>query len=210
MPTKNWTKITIGLFSAIIFATSLITGQSIDQDGLKWIATSSSAVIMLLLVFDRWAWRWLLLSKISELLGHPVIHGTWKGVIEFDKNEDGVPGSIDCYLSIYQTFSTVSVRGYFGTSNSNSLTAAIDHPYPTRTRLIYVYHSEAPHGKRDKNRPNDGTVVLDIIGRPVESITGSYFTDRGGTGRIILDQHSGKVSESRAHALRQKFTKIHR
>lgn len=208
MPSKNWTRITIGLFSAIILGASFLTGQSIDQNGLKWISGASSAVVMLLLIFDRWIWRWPLVSRVSERLGHPIIYGTWNGEIEFDKDFNGTPGKIDCYLSIYQTFSTVEIRGYFSTSNSYSITAAIDHPRSTQTRLVYAYHGEAPHGKRDENRPNDGTAILDIVGRPVESIIGSYFTDRGGTGRIKLSRHTKKLSESFSQASKHKFTSL--
>lgn len=209
MPSKNWTNITIGLFTVIILGTSILTGQSIDQNGLKWVSGASSTVIVLLLIFDRWAWRWPLIRSISEHLGHRVIHGTWKGKIEFDKDSNRKPGKVDCFLSIHQTFSTVEIRGYFSTSNSYSITATIDKPRSTHTRLVYVYHGEAPFGKRDKNRPNNGTAFLDIIGKPVESITGSYFTDRdGGTGRIKLSKHSKKLSESFEQATKQKFTKL--
>jgi hypothetical protein len=208
MPSKNWTKATIGLFSAIILGTSLITGESIDEGGLKWISAASSAVIIMLLLFDKWAWRWTIICKISERLGHPVIYGTWKGNVEFDKDADNNPGNINCYISIYQTFSTLEIRGYFNTSSSYSITATIDHPRTTQSRLVYAYRGEAPHGKRETNRPSDGTAILDIIGTPVENISGSYFTDRGGTGRIVLNQHTSKLSGSYSQAEKRKFKKL--
>lgn len=205
MPSKNWTKIIIGLFSLVILATSFLTGQSIDEQGYKWISTSSSIVIIIVLVFDKWAWRWPIISKVTGLLGHPILYGTWKGTIAFDKDANGKAGSIDCYLSVYQTFSEVQIRGYFGSSQSYSLTAAIERPRAAHTRLVYAYHGAAPYGKRDLNRPNEGTAMLDIIGTPVEELDGSYFTDRGGTGRIRLTKHSNRISQSLSQAKALKY-----
>lgn len=207
MPSKNWIKIVIGLFSAIIFGTSLLLGESIDESGLKWISATSSAVIMIVMIFDRWAWRWPLIKKVSEVSGRPVAHGTWKGVIEYERDGDGKPGTTECYFSIYQTYSSVEVRGFFTTSSSYSMTANIDHPLSSQTRLIFAYRSEAPHGKRITNRPNDGTAILDIIGLPIEAITGSYYTDRGGAGTIKLEQYNKKVAESFAQAAKLTYTR---
>ena len=196
MPNKNWTKFIIGIFSLIILCASLITGKSIDTDGYKWITTASSAVILITLAFDKWVWRWPIFSLISERSGHPILFGTWKGKIDYDKDAKGNPGSTDCYMSIYQTFSTIQVRAYFTTSQSHSITATIDSPRATQTRLVYAYHGEAPHGKKESNIPSDGTAILNIIGTPTRSIEGSYFTDRGGTGRLTLLERSKKLSQS--------------
>jgi hypothetical protein len=196
MPNRNWTRAIIVLFSALILLASFVTGQSIDEHGLQWISGASSAIILLLVIYDKWAWRWPLINKIAEMTGHPIIHGTWKASIEFEKDAKGQPGIITAYFSIYQTFSSVRVRGFFTTSQSSSLTAAIDNPQPGQYRLIFAYHGEAPHGKRNNNRPHDGMAILNIIGRPVESIEGSYFTDRGGAGSIVMKGHSTSLSES--------------
>ena len=206
-PSSSWIRVVIGLFAAIIFGASLITGQSIDANGLKWIAGASSVVIMLVFVFDRWAWRWPLIRNVVELAGRPHIHGTWKAILEFEKDATGNPGTIVGYFSIYQTFSGVRIRGYFSTSESSSLTATIDRPQPSQKRLVFAYKGEAPHGKREQNRPHDGLAILSIIGNPVESISGSYFTDRGGTGRILMDEYSPVVSESFEQAGRRQYTK---
>lgn len=207
-PSSNWIKTIIALFAAIIFGASFITGQSIDSHGLKWISGASSAVIILIFIFDRWAWRWPLIGRITELAGRPIIHGTWKATLQFEKDGAGNPGKLTCYFSIYQTFSTVRIRGFFSTSQSSSLTATIDKIQPNQTRLVFAYRGEAPHGKREQNRPHDGLAMLNIIGRPVEAISGSYFTDRkGGAGTITMTEYSPKISESLEQAKRKKFTK---
>lgn len=208
MPSSNWTKTIIGLFSAIIFIVSILTGESIDQYGFKWISAASSIVILILLLFDRWMWRWPGMRKLSELSGHPVIHGTWKTTLAYEKDGNGKSGSLTCYFSIYQTFSTVQVRGFFTTSESYSVSANIDHPQPNQRRLVFAYHSEAPHGKRDQNRPHDGTAILNIIGEPAEALNGSYYTDRGGAGTLKSVEYSRKLSESYDQAARNEYKKI--
>jgi hypothetical protein len=208
MPSKNWTKATIGLFSAIIFAASVFTGESINKHGLQWISGASSAVILILVMYDRWIWRLPLISRISAITGHPVIHGTWKAELEFDRDADGKSGSLTCYFSVYQTFSSIQVRGFFTTSESQSLAARIDRPQRNQTQLVFAYRSEAPYGKRNINRPHDGTVVLNVIGRPVEALGGSYYTDRGGTGTIKSVEYSKKLSESYDQATRLTYKKL--
>ncbi len=208
MPSKSWTKTIIVLFSAIIFAASVFTGESIDKHGLQWISGASSAVIMLLFLYDRWVWRWPLIRKISELAGHPIIHGTWKAELMFERDANNQPGSLTGYFSVYQTFSTVQVRGFFTTSESRSLTAQVDHLQPSQTQLVFAYRGEAPHGKRANNRPHDGTAILNIIGRPAEALGGSYYTDRGGAGTIKAVEHCKKLSESYDQAARREYKKL--
>ena len=207
MPTKNWTRATLVLFSAIIFLASIATGQSIDAHGLQWISGISSAIILLFTLYDKWAWKWPLLGKLTELAGHPIVYGTWKGTLQFEADGKGKPGRITGYFSIHQTFSTVRIRGFFSTSESSSITATIDNPQPGQRRIVFAYHSLAPHGKRDQNRPHDGMVMLNIVGMPADSIAGSYFTDRGGSGTVTLEEHSSKLSESFAQAEKLTYRK---
>ena len=72
---------------------------------------------------------------------------------------------------------------------------------------MFAYHSEAPHPTRNKNRPHDGTAVLNIIGLPVESIAGSYYTDRGGSGVITMTEYSPILSESFKQASLRNYEK---
>lgn len=206
MPSQNWTKAIIALFAGMIFLISTITGQSIDKNGLRWSSSAASAVILLILIYEKWAWRWPGLRKLVEWAGRPVIHGTWKGELHFERNAEDQPGTIPIYVSIDQTFSTVRVRAFVATSEAYSITATIERPMPTRRRLVYAFHSEAPHDSRDNNRPHDGTAVLALIGLPVEEIAGSYYNDRTRRGSIKLTEHCGKLVESFSQAERQTYT----
>jgi len=208
MPSKNWTRIIIGIFAALMLLVSVLTGDSIDAQGLRWISGASGAVILLLVIYDKWVWRWPLIRKLAEQDGRPVIRGTWKGTLEFAKDANDKPGSIEIYFSIEQTYSTVEVRGFVSTSESHSVTATIDRPLTNQRRLVFAYHSEAPHGKRGANRPHDGTALLNIIGIPVQEITGSYYTERGGAGSITLTEYTPELSESYKHASSRKYRSL--
>ncbi|QDP72143.1 hypothetical protein FOG18_05985 [Legionella israelensis] len=205
MLSKIWIQITIALFASTIFLTSIVTGQSIDESGLQWISGASSAVILILLVYERWAWRWPLLSKLIEWAGIPIIHGTWKGELCFERDANDQSGMITIYVSINQTFSTVRLRSFVATSEAYSITANIIRPMPTQHQLVYAFHSQAPHNARDNNRPHDGTAVLAIVGIPVEEISGSYYNDRLRRGSITLNQHCSKLVESFSQAERQTY-----
>jgi hypothetical protein len=183
-------------------------GESIDANGLQWISGASSAVILMLVVYDRWLWRWPLVRKAAEYQGRPVIHGTWQGQLKYKKDGQGNPGTTPVYLSIAQTYSTVQVRGFFTTSESYSLTADIDRPLPNQRRLVFAYHGEAPHPNRDNNRPHDGTAMLNIVGIPAKHIKGSYYTDRGGSGEIKLTEYTPSLSESYEDAESKQYQKL--
>lgn len=208
MPTKTWITIIIWMFAGLVLAVSLFTGDSIDQQGLRWVSGVSSAIILLIGFYDRLAWRWPLIRKIAEYGGRPVIRGTWKGVLEFQKDANGNPGKIDIYFSIEQTYSTVEVRGFVTTSESHSITATMDKPHSNQRRLAFAYHSGAPHGSRKTNPPHDGTALLNIVGIPVEGIEGSYYTDRGGSGKIRLYEFSPKLSESYKQASSRPYKRL--
>lgn len=205
MPTSNWTRAVIAVFAGIILLGAWLTGGSLDKNFLRWTSGAASVVALLVLAYDKWVWRWPVIRKIAEWTGKPVMRGTWKGQLTFERDQNDQPGTEPVYLAVDQTFSQVSVRAFVVKSESHSLTATIERPMPTRRQLIYAFRSEAPHHARETNRPHDGTAVLSIVGIPVQELSGSYYNDRLRRGSIHLTEHSSKVAESFAHAERQTY-----
>lgn len=196
-PTVNWTRAAVGLFATGIILFSAITGDSIDKEGYRWILGITSVVALIMVVFNKWLWKWPGIRRIIELNKMPpIIHGTWKGEIKFAKDANGSPGILEVYLVATQTLSDVHIRTFVSTSDSYSLTAEITKNDHGARQLIYGYRTNTPHGKRDTNRSTDGMAVLNVIGVPVNEIYGSYFTDRHGSGEIKLQLHSNKIAES--------------
>ena len=187
----------IFIFAIIIFSISTITGSSIDDNLFRWLSGVTSAVVIILMVYERWIWKWSIFRSISEAFGVPVLHGTWKGTLDYEKDGNGKSGSADIYLAINQTLTSISVRSFFRKpSESDSTIAKIQKPKPTRRQLIYLYKNEAPFGKRNGNPPHDGACVLEIVGFPARELSGSYFTERKGSGLVKLNQYNPQLAET--------------
>ncbi len=190
-------KITITLYSILIFLLSFVTGKSIDENLFRWISGVTSFVVIVWTVYDKWVWRMWVFKYVAWFLQVPILYGTWKGKLKYEKDENGNSGEVDVYVAINQTLSSISVRSFFKKpSASKSITAKIEKEEPDRKKLVYLYKSEAPYGKRDNNRPHDGASVFDIVGNPVKKLLGSYFTDRKGAGIVVLDKYSNVLAEN--------------
>lgn len=205
MPTPKWARAVIALFAGAIFLIATVTGESIDKNGLRWLSMATTGIVLLLMAYDKWIWRWPFVRKLAGWAGRPVIHGTWRGKVDFERDADDQPGSETFYLAVTQTFSTVCIRAFVAKSESYSMAATIERPVPNHRQLVYVYRSLAPHNERDTNRPNDGATAFNIVGIPVEEIAGSYFTDRRRRGTVSLTEHTKKIAESFNQAERQTY-----
>lgn len=184
------------LYSVLIFILSFVTGQSIDDNLFRWLSGVTSIVVLIWSAYDKWLWRMWLFKYTAWFLHVPILHGTWKGKLKYERDENGNSGEVDIYVAINQTFTSVSVRSFFNKpSSSKSMTAKIEEE-PDRKKLVYMYKSEAPYGKRDTNRPHDGATVFDIVGNPVKKLLGSYFTDRKGAGTVVLNEYSSTLAEN--------------
>jgi hypothetical protein len=209
MNEKQIIKIVIFLYSVLIFTLSVVTGKSIDDNLFRWISGVTSLVVIIWTVYDKWIWRKWVFKYLSQLLQIPIIHGTWKGKLKYERDEDGNSDEVDVYVAINQTLSSISICSFFEKpSTSKSITAKIEKEEPGRKKLVYLYKSEAPYGKRDNNRPHDGISVLDLIGNPVKKLLGSYFTERKGAGTIVLDKYSKILAENFADAEQLDFKSL--
>ena len=207
MPSATWIRAVIGLVAGAMLGLSALTGDSIDENGLRWLGGVAGGITLVLLAFDRWIWKWPVVRKLTELAGSRVIHGTWRGTLNYERDADGHPGHQPVFMALHQTYSSVRVRCYFPTtgSESASLVAAIEQD-SHRHVLRYIYRSEVPAPERDRNRPTEGTVELRLVGRPVEEISGSYYAERNAArGTISFDGYCKKVAGSGGQATRLPY-----
>jgi len=210
MPSSAWIRVIIVLAAGSMFVLSTLTGDSIDQQGMRWIGGVTGGITMLLLAFDRWIWRWPLIRRLSELAGARVIHGTWRGTLHYTRDADGKPGKQPIFMAVCQTYSSVKVRCYFPTTGSESvsLMAAIDRD-DHRHVLRYAYRSDSDAPDRDTRRATEGTAELRLVGRPVDEIQGAYYVERnGGKGKINFNAHSLKVAGSAHQAARLSYREL--
>jgi SMODS-associating 2TM, beta-strand rich effector domain len=201
MPSRGWIQAIIALVAALMIGLSAITGDSIDEQGLRWLSIVGGAVTLLLLAFEQLLWRLPGIRYLCELFRHPVIHGTWRGTLAYQRDADDNPGETEIYMAIRQTFSTVSVRCYFPKTEAESWSlAARLVPNDHRHDLRYIYQQQAPAPARGENRPTQGACDLAVAGRPVRSLVGSYYSERGGSGQIRLFSRSRKLAGSLSEA----------
>jgi hypothetical protein len=199
MPTPTWTRLVIGLAAALWGLLAYLLKAPINATWLKPAGYVMSAVVLLLLMFDRWAWRWLPLGVVRR----PNIRGTWKAALHYEWPE-GNRQTKDCYLVIRQTFSTVSVQMYFDISASESRSADIVEQNGRRS-LWWSYWSAARPFDRENNPPHRGGAELSISTVPKVSLTGSYWTERKTRGEITTSGRSKKLYEDFAGAEQAEF-----
>ncbi len=177
-----------------LFATADGLDMSNLIDFMRPIPKVVTADLFLYTFFSKWGWRWRLLQ--GWLVPFPNLNGTWEGVIQTnwkDKNEN-IPGPIPSVLTIKQTFGHVSC--VMRTSEMESYSYAegfrIDNERQIR-QLCYSYTSKPNSSLRDRSTPHDGSILFNIIGKPVKKLEGEYWTQRQTTGTVALTYKTKKL-----------------
>jgi hypothetical protein len=139
-------------------------------------------------LFAKWGWSWKIFQ--GWLVPFPDLNGTWQGYIlsNWTDRETGKrPSAISTILSIKQTFGKIScvLRTEEMISHSYIEGFAIDRDKQLR-QLAFSYTSKPKPSVRKRSNPHDGTIVFNLIGKPVSKLEGRYWTDRETTGEINL------------------------
>lgn len=190
--------------SAILLIAAALWGGMLIFDGVavngKWFRPFSTVVgvlLLLLVIFDIWAWRWRLLR--GWFVPRPDLRGTWR--VELRSNwknpatKVGV-GPIVAYLVIRQTFSTLSVRMLTDESTSELVAAEINKANDGTYRLAAVYRNEPNLSVRDHSPIHFGAFVLDVQGDPAKDLVGHYWTDRNTRGEVRTLASHGSIANS--------------
>jgi hypothetical protein len=186
------TRVAIFAAAAIALVAVWATTGQLDLTFTRAIVSASSVVIMGVLAFDSWAWRfWPLRLFVSK----PVLHGTWK--IEQTTSHEPLAGTtMSAYLVIDQAYSGIrQVRGLYKISNSHSLSAQL---VADRSQCVpsYLFRSEAHTMNRVGNEPSRGAAILRVGRRPHVHFEGDYWMERGTRGSIKSVGHSQKIYET--------------
>ncbi|MEO0790660.1 MAG: hypothetical protein AAFY36_18490 [Bacteroidota bacterium] len=177
--------------AAVLFSAAWLKGFDLRNfvDLVKLVPVVATADGILWFIFVQWLWKWSLLQ--GWLVVFPNLNGTWKGCIQTDwKDENGdTPAPIPAILTIKQSFRRVS--GVMRTGEMQSFSYAegfrIDEDAQIR-RFCYSYTSRPSSVLRERSTPHDGTILFDIVGKPVSKLTGEYWTQRKTTGSISLER----------------------
>lgn len=187
-----------GLFATCFVALAYATGTPVaDIQGVLKMAYKTIPVILILwLGFTAYAWRWGVFR--GWLVPFPDLDGTWQGTIQTTwKDANGAtPGPIPAILTIKQSFGRVScvMRTAEMSSWSHLADFWLDTDEQIR-KLGYCYTSSPSLTVAERSQPHDGTMVLEIIGEPVEKLKGIYWTTRKTTGEVTLTYRCAKRLE---------------
>lgn len=203
----NWVRVIIGIFALLMLSVSLATGESIDENGYKWTLGLASVTALILLIFEKWAWRWPIIRSIIQLFGYPpIVHGTWKGELAYTKDAKGKAGTEIIYIVFLQTFTELKIKTYTAKSPSYSNSSQILKTKHKLREITYSFTTVPPDHALIDNRSTNGFATLSVIGNPVKELVGSYYTNRnGGAGSIKLTAHTTELADSFSKARTLKF-----
>lgn len=191
MPTPTWTRIVIALAASIWVLILLALGEPLNPSWARPLGLAASIVVLLLLAFDRWIWRWPLVRQIAR---RPVLHGTWKTELRtsYQERKDE---TIEAYLVVGQTYSQIRVSMLFDRSRSTSMSGDLVME-DGRCVLYYVFRSEKETLDRDGNPPSRGAAELTVGRAPFVHLEGDYWMEVGTRGRVRTVGHNSKVFDT--------------
>jgi hypothetical protein len=180
----------------IMFCAALFKGFTFINilDFLRLVPIVATADGIAYLVFATWLWRCKLLQ--GWLIPFPNLNGTWHGYIQtnWKDTEGNTPRPIPAILSIKQGFGRVSCVMRTAEMESHSYLEGfcIDKDAQFK-KLCYSYTSRPKASLRDRSTPHDGTMLFNIIGKPVHKLEGEYWTQRKTAGTITLTFRTKKL-----------------
>ncbi|GAG18498.1 unnamed protein product, partial [marine sediment metagenome] len=174
---KPFVSLLAGFSVIVLFVAALVRGFDLHNflDVLRLIPIVATADAIAYFVFTVWLWR---LKRLQGwLIPFPDLNGTWQGDIQttWKDAEGNTPGPIPTILTIKQSFGRLSCVMRTGEMESHSYLEGfcIDRDAQVR-RLCYSYTSKPKAALRERSTPHDGTILLNIIGKPVRKLEGEY------------------------------------
>jgi hypothetical protein len=191
VPTAAWTRVVIALAAAAWALILFVGGSDLDAAWMRPLGVASSAVVLLLLAFDRWVWRCPLVRRVVR---HPVLRGTWK--TELRSTYDGRAGEvIEAYLVIRQSLSKLSAMMLFDRSQSLSMSADLVCD-DDRWTLYYLFRSEKHALEPPDNPPARGAAHVTVARAPRLHLEGDYWMEHGTRGRIRTTGYVGTLFDT--------------
>jgi pimeloyl-ACP methyl ester carboxylesterase len=188
VPSPLATRIVIGLSAGLWLALAFALDAPVDKTWLKYLGGIASVVVVLLLIFDRWAWRRVPVAMARR----PNLQGTWKAQLHYQWPDGSPTQTKDCFIVIRQTYSTVTVDMHFDISDSHSRSAAIVETNGRRS-LWWSYLSVAHSLEQEGNPPHRGGAELVISPKPKLTLAGDYWTERKTRGRLTTSGRSKRL-----------------
>lgn len=184
---------TILFIAVLIWGVLLATigGVTVSFHWLGYLGIVTGGLSIILAFFNRWIWRLSLLH--DWFVNRPIIDGTWHCKIDsnWDDSSTGQSiGTIEGYMAIRQTFSTLSLRLMTQESSSELMGSEIILSKDGISQIVGVYRNEPKQSVRNQSNIHYGAIKLQVIGKPPTAVKGQYWTDRKTCGDIeLFDRH---------------------
>ncbi|HVI69792.1 MAG TPA: hypothetical protein VM581_05065 [Magnetospirillaceae bacterium] len=158
-----------------------------------WIDTISplAAYGILYAIFERTAWRWPIFSWLG-IVTAPDVRGRWIGTQQSShRNKDGKNMTSRVVLEIQQTFTDITARTYYKrwrVAHCDGSFIELD----GEQHLVLLFESEPNSHHLGDDTDTKGVTRLYYV--PGEhKLVGSYFSDNGNYGEVILTHRSHKL-----------------
>lgn len=171
-----------------------LDGTQVSTGLFKPCSTVVTGLGLLLLVFDKWLWRFHFLHP--WFVDRPYLRGTWKGqlVSQWVDPTTNLPvGPVEAFLVVRQTFSSIHLRLVTRQSSSESLANNIPKDSDGVYTVASIYRNTPKIANRGASEIHHGGVILQVLGDPVHALEGHYWTDRGTLGELRFLLKSEKL-----------------
>ena len=193
MPSRFSLTVVVSIAAGVWAVALAANGWKIGGSFFSPASIAVSVLVVLGLVFDRWVWSW---PGVNAVWHRPDLRGTWKGEIKSTFAEATAP--IEAYLSIHETYSSLTVRLLTTESRSKTTIASVATDEDGTDTIVAIYRSESHLSQREKNPMHDGAFSLRLDGK--DAVCGKYWTDRGTQGEMTFRRVSKKRAASFADA----------
>ena len=189
------TRIHIAIAIAALVWAVLLVSQGVGLRGsyLQPYELAAGIAVAALSAFDLWLWRFRPFRWFS---GKPILRGTWKGLLQTtwkDPVTGVVPGPIEVYLAVDQTYSSVSASLITNQSQSGTMACEVSQVWPGRYTLVGTYLNEPRQLLRDGSPIHHGTMLLNAAGKHPARLEGAYWTDRNTAGELVFEGYDSRI-----------------
>ncbi|QDE69475.1 hypothetical protein BHS09_22220 [Myxococcus xanthus] len=201
MLSRIQTAFLIGIAVILWAALLLLHGEPVAWRFLAPFSSVVSGLLLVLLVFDKWLWKWRHLHP--WLVPNQNLNGTWRGTLQTnwqDPRSLQRPGPIEVFVIVRQTYSTVSARLLTDESESDLLVGKFVVSEDGVADLLGMYRNTPKQSLRTRSPIHHGAFRLRLEGTPVMTLAGEYWTDRNTMGELRLTEHVDAKAHGVEHA----------